>query len=306
MKQLLLLMAALLAVSTASSGQRKVEDRSAKKRPAWVGAVMPDHIVASSAAPTLEEAKRKCMDIVKVEMLASVAQNVEYSTETLLRQLTHNDEVSSDMEFSQHGRTSVARLPYLVGVSESKAVDAYWELTSDRDAGTKEYTYSLLYPFGVSDRYRLSQEFERQEENVTRLVERYRNALPGIAHTDSIASGIAGLKLAEDYYFDELRRSDVRSIIERYHTLLSQLSVVSERVGRGQYVCHIVHDGSIIRSSTLPRCKSESATRISAASDGDGGFIITFSDEDCIPDDDNRISLVFPLYGRNLKHTIHF
>lgn len=295
----------ILACAVAVHAQ-KVVDRSAPKRPVWVGNIENGYIITSAVAPTLEEAKRKCMDQVKVEMLASVAQNVEYSTETLLTQITHNQDVDSDINFVQKGKTSVASLPYLTGVSEINAREAYWEKTYNKKSGVTEYTYSLIYPFSSSDFDSLKTQFDSQEAEMEAKVSASESRLESFGSVDELQEALSNLKLAEGYYFDAKRKAEVSKLIDRCRDCFAQLSVVSNKTDRCRYKCYITHNGRIIRYSALPKCKSETATDIRSAVDSDGGFVILFSDEDCVPDDENRINVSFPIGQRTLRHTINF
>lgn len=44
---------------------------------------------------------------LKIQMLESVAQNIEYSTETIIEQVTHNQDLQSYIPFTQKARQAV-------------------------------------------------------------------------------------------------------------------------------------------------------------------------------------------------------
>lgn len=284
---------------------QKIVERSASKRPDWVGQVREGCLIISATAGTLDGAQRKCLDGVKVQMLQSVAQNIEYSAETMIEQLTHNDDVKSDITFRQKGKTSVVNLPYISGVSLANAKGVYWEAIRDGHSGALSYTYSLLYPYPHSEYMKLKAEFERMDTAMVALVNREDGRLAKAWSVDSLEASIANLDMAEDYFFDSQRKKKACAVREKYINVFKQLNVESKRIEKCKFRCWITWNGEVMECSVLPKCKSETATKIKAVKD-DESYVITFSDEECIDDEDNQIDVVFRLKYNTLKHKLHF
>ncbi len=288
-----------------SLSAQQVVERSLLKRPNWVGQVRENYLITSATAETLEDAQRKCLDAVKIQMLESVAQNIEYSTETVIEQVTHNQEVQSNISFNQKGKTSIVNLPYISGVSLSNAEESYWEYVRDKQSDKFSYVYSLLYPYPKPEYQRLKSEFEKMDAEMAGIVQREEKRLSEVYSIDTLEVSIANLKMAESYFFDQQRKSKANSMIEQYKKVFEQLNVESKRIDRCKFRCWITWNGSVMECSSIPKCKSETATKIKCAVD-DKSYIITFSDEECISDDDNQIEIVFRFKYHTLKHKLHF
>lgn len=294
----------LVGMSLPLSAQHVV-DRSSSRRPDWFGQVVENHLVTSAVGKTIDEVQRKCLDAVKVQMLESVAQNIEYSTETVVRQLTHNQDVQSDISFRQRSKTGVANLPYISGVSLAKAKGSYWECVRDGQSGALSYVYSLLYPYPESEYQLLKSEFDKLDAAMTEIVRREEARLSDVGSIDTLEAAIANLEMAENYFFDRHRKDKARDVIKKYENVFGLLNVESKRIDRCKFRCWITWNGNVMECSSLPKCKSDAATKIRCTVD-DGSYVITFSDEDCIGDDDNRIDVTFRFKTKTLKHVLHF
>lgn len=244
------------------------------------------------------------MRSVLVRMLESVAQNIEYSSETTIEQTTHGQDVASDILFKQKGRSSVANLPYLRDAGISKAKDYYWELISDKD-GSRYYSYSLLYPFTASDERQLKDEFEKREKEMNGIVADAESRLNSIISVDTLETEVDRLEYARDYFFDSVRKAKAGHIISLYMDALKGLTLNSKRLNRGKYQVWVERDCKPVRCSRLPVCKSATASKIKC-SGMDGTFIVTFSDEDCVPDDDNKITIRLQLKHNTIKYDLFF
>lgn len=281
---------------------QKVTERSRKNRPEWIGGTQKEYLIVSARGKDLESAKQKCLAAVKVQMLESVAQNIEYSTETLVEQFTHNEEVESNISFRQKGKTSVVNLPYISGISLANAEDSYWEKVADE---TDCYIFHLLYPYSTSDYRTLKEEFDKLDAEMDNLVRKHENTIADIRSVEEIESGIEALFIAQEYFFDAKRRAWTGHVMERYRQLFARLAVESECVGKCRFRCWITLDGNVLKSSVIPVMKAACASRLQCTTDGET-YIVSFSDEDCIEDEPNYINLTFRWKEYTLKHKLHF
>lgn len=284
---------------------QQVVKRSAKKSPNWIGQVKEGYLITSATASTLEDAQRKCIDAVKIQMLESVAQNIEYSNEILVEQLTHNDEVQSNISFVQKGKNSVANLPYISGVSLSNATEAYWECIKDKATGELSYVYSMLYPYPHSEYMKMKSEFEALDNKMVDMLRKIKSEKDKINSIDSIEANISYLEAIEDYFFDKNRKKEAHLLTEQYKQILFNLNIESKRIEKCKFRCWITLNGEVMECSTLPKCKSETATHIRTSIDEES-YVITFSDEECISDDDNHIDVTIKLKYNTLKQKLYF
>lgn len=284
---------------------QRVIDRSEKKRPDWVGKIEKNHLIVSATADDLESAMQKSLASVKIQMLESVAQNIEYATETLIEQFTRNQEVESNITFRQQGKTNVANLPYLSGISLSKAEASYWELVSDNSTKEKTYIFYLLYPYSSSDYQALKNEFDRLDAHMVEVVKKHEEALLDIESVDAIGAALDELFLAYEYFFDKRRRSRTNNVIRSYQKIYANLSMESKRIARHAFQCRLTFNGNPMACSTLPALQAACASRLKCTTDSET-YTVTFSDEDCIEDEPNYIELVFRWTPYTLKHKLYF
>lgn len=284
---------------------QRVIDRSQKKRPDWIGKIEKNHLIVSATADDLESAMQKSLASVKIQMLESVAQNIEYATETLIEQFTRNQEVESNITFRQQGKTNVVNLPYLSGISLSKAEASYWELVSDNSTKEKTYIFYLLYPYASSDYQALKNEFDRLDAQMVEVVKKHEEALLDIESVDAIGAALDELFLAYEYFFDKQRRSRTNNVIRSYQKIYANLSMESKRIARHAFQCRITFKGNPLTCSTLPTLQAACASRLKCTTDSET-YTVTFSDEDCIEDEPNYIELIFRWNPYTLKHKLYF
>lgn len=284
---------------------QKVIDRSAKKRPAWVGATEEGYLIVSATDKDIEAAKQKSLVSVKVQILESVAQNIEHTTETLIEQITRGDDVQSNIDFRQRGRTRVANLPFISGVTLSNAADSYWEQIEDKASGDTYYMFSLLYPYSSSDYTRLKSEFDKLDGEMVATVKRLEGKLSSIDSVAAIGRALDELTMAHDYFFDSKRQAWTENVSNAYRNVYRSLTVESKRMSSNSFKCRITYEGKAMACSTMPKMRSECATQLNCTNDGTS-YTVTFSDQDCIADEDNYIELSFRLDGNHtLRHKLH-
>ena len=294
----------IVLMATQCVNAQTILDRSQKKRPEWYGRTMTDYMVVSATDKDLETAKQKALTSLKVQILQSVAQNVEYSTETIVEQLTHGQQVESNISFRQEGSTRAVSLPYISGVALSKATESYWELQEDKATHERQYVFSMLYPYPQSDYQKLKSQFEELDQKMEETVRTAEKDIQKIEEVKDIEDGINKLKEAQDYFFDKRRKDWAQQAINSYKRIYSQLVVESKRIGPREYRCWLTLEGRKIGCATMPKLKSECASNLHCAS-RDGEVVITFDDSDCIADEPNTILVVFTLNQRVIKYKLN-
>jgi len=302
-----ILLAVLLGTCMFSNVEaQKIIGRSSPERPEWYGQTKENYLISVASGKSLEDAQRKSMDAIKIQMLESVAQNIEFSSETLINQFTHNQDVISDISFKQKGKNSVVNLPYITGVSLSKAKDSYWEVTQDYDGSSKVYSYCILYPFPLAEYERLKSEFDKIEEDMQSKVKLRIEQLPQIRDVRQLEDGISELHMVHEYYFDRQRKFNVENLIGQYKDVFNRINIKNKRIGKCKFKVWLTLGDEILKCDIVPKCKSETATRIKCGIDADGSYLVNFSDEDCIPDDENIITMTFKFKYYTLRHKLEF
>ena len=283
---------------------QKVIDRSQKTRPDWYGVTKEDYLVVSAIGSDLETAKQKALTEIKLEILQSVAQNVEFSTETVIEQLTRNDEVQSNISMKQTGSTRIASLPYISGVSLSNATDSYWELQQERTTGEKTYVFCVLYPYSKAEYNAMKAQFEALDEKMVKTVNDCKDHLSDVRTVEDIDNNIKQLRVGKDYFFDEKRREWAQGIISMFSRMYSQINIECEQVKKGVYQCWLTMNGKPITCATIPKLKSDCAINLKCTLK-DGKYLITYDDSDCISGEENIISLTLKVGSHTLKQKLH-
>lgn len=304
-KGLLICYLAIFTFSAYDAKAQKVIDSSRKKRPEWVGGAIKGALIVSAVSDNLENAKLKCLSDIKVQMLESVAQNIEYSSRIVVDQLTQGHNVQSNISYHQEGGTNVANLPFLTGISMASAEDFYWEKFLDSKTNHTYYCFNLLYPYNDADYQMLKSEFDIMDGKMVSTVEGCETDLNKFGSIEELEDRFSKLLLAKDYFFDKKRSAWVDNVINSYMNCYSGLTVCSKNIEKGKIQCWIQSTGKLLSCTTLPSIKSECASRIECTSDG-RIYTITYSDEYCIDDADNSLELCFKFRYYTLKHKLFY
>lgn len=285
----------------------KVIDRSDKKAPAWYESAETGYIVASAEAPTMEEARQKCMESVKRQIIQAVAQNIEFSDSHRVKQTTGSGDRITEFtdQYLAEGSTRAASLPFIKGISLSKAAGSYWEKRSEKKTGRTTYAYALRYPFPAGEHRALVRQFEEQDRAMVDLVKGMEEHIADISSVEEIDQCITRLRPAVDYFFDKTRREWAESVVQGYRKLSTFVTADGQPDGAGAYLVSLYLKGKKITTASLPRLASNCASQLKAVPRGED-ILITYNSEDCLEDEENFVELTFRLPGKSLKHRFFF
>lgn len=302
MKRLILLAAAMMTLT--ASAQFKIVESSDKKAPDWIGDAEKGYLIVSAEGATLDEVKNKCLEQVKLQMLESVANNIEYSTETLVSQITSGEDVQSNIDFKMQGRTSVANLPYISGVSMAKATASYWAKYYDKKTRETRYAYHLKYRFGPAQQQELKDQFQELDDKMAEVLEKYDGKEDeNVASVDDIDRIVAELEVAKTYFFDRTRQTRAQQIQNLYKGLYQKI-VIEHKMGEGCFIVYLRLGKTLLNVKGAPKLTASCASQLDAKLQKNGAYLVTYSTEDCIEDDHNTIEVVFSIKGRKMKKSI--
>jgi hypothetical protein len=108
-----------------------------------------------------------------------------------------------------------------------------------------------------------------------------------------------------DYFFDKTRREWVNGVADNYRKLPNAITVKGEAIDNTSHRVTLWLNGKKIKTGAMPKLTSNCASKLSVSPEGDD-LLITFDNEDCLPDEVNTVDAVFRLHGKVLKYTIHF
>lgn len=211
----LLILFSLLSLSCFA--KIKVVEKSAKKVPEWVNTTRKDYIITSAMAPGLERAKEECFAQIKKMIIDAIAQNVKASSESRITQESVNDGIQNFLDaYTSSFQTQSANLPYLTGISESKAEDVYWEKRLNTETDEISYLYCVKYPFPSLELKKLIKEFQRRDQEMSDKLEGLKELYDQITSVDQIDKAITDIEVLKHYFFDDMRQRDAQVLQQNF------------------------------------------------------------------------------------------
>ncbi len=306
MKHILCMLLLLCSMSETQAKERVVES-SAKKAPVWYDGTAEESIITSSISDdSIDDAKRRAMEQVKIKIIESVAQNINYTTLSKIEQKSGDESKFVD-EFKSALMVNAAKLPFLSGISESKIEESYWAIHEDKESKKRKYIYSIKYPLKRSEMEKLIRTFEKSDREKAQEMEMLEEGYHNLANVDYIGDAIAKCGELEAYFFDSGRRAQVASLKSRYQSLYSRISVATQYEELGiAYVVLKIGDREI-GASQPPMAKYDKSviTNFKVATK-DGGFEVSYDPKFCEKNLPYVITLSFTVGGRRIAHEVTF
>lgn len=300
MKRLMWMACALLMAANVGA-QTKVIEKSAKKVPVWINTAVDDCMVVSVTAASLAEAQTKALAEITERIIQAVASHVTVSQTNVVSEVNTNGYIDSKDAYSRVSKIKSANLPFLKGISLSKVEEIYWQKVRDKTTNVEHYDYSVKYPFSESEQRQLVAEFEKLDAEKVAQYKALERKIQDIEAVEEIKSAITELNTLNEYFFDEVRITEVRGLTERYKQLYDALTVTGTFLEEGKYKCQILLDGNPVRVSALPKVTSNCAAQLNVRP-SEGAFIISYDATDCLPEEDNFLDILFRISGKRLNH----
>lgn len=301
-----LLIASLLVGTTVSGQQYKVLEKSDKKAPTWYESSEADYLIASTVDTDMETARQKCLESVRRQIIQAVAQNVEFSEKTLLKQTTGNgDEITEFINtYTAEGSAQAATIPFLKGISLSKVQGSYWEKRQDKATKAITYAYAIRYPFPKSELNALMMEFTRRDKEMEGRLAEIEGKMNQMESVEEIDQTVNQLKPVVAYFFDKTRKERAQTVLNSYRKLFTYISVEGQKSGENAYTLWLNLQGRKITASVVPSLKSNCASQLQAVPKGQD-VVVTYDNIDCLEDEENFIEAIFRLDGKILKHKFY-
>ncbi len=294
------------AVRAARKETVKVVERSEKKVPVWVGKMETGYIVTSAVADDLERAKSLCMDQVRSQVIESVAQNVQVSSESTLSQETMTEGITDFVDnFSSTFKTQAATVPFLSGISASKAEDSYWEKRVERGTGRVTWLYAVKYPFPRIELKRLVDAFNTRDAEMVARYDRLREMYDGggIESVEQIDRAVSELTPLIDYFFDDVRKGDARMLQRNYGALYGQVFLSEVSARPGEYVYRLMLGDRPISCSRKPSLRSETLAQLHAEKRG-MEWVVTYDYSTADVAEENAIQLAQRIGSSTVRERI--
>lgn len=284
----------------------KVLDRSASKAPVWLDGTQEEYVITSAIADDMDAARNQCLDNVKTKIIESVAQNVQFGSESRIAQSTGNSGITDFTDqFTSVLKTQSANIPFIRGISVSKIADSYWEKRMDKATKKVTYLYAIKYPFPRIELKKMTREFEKRDHEMVTRYNALDRGLDSVASLEQIDRAIEELNPLITYFFDDVRKQAAISLQSNYRKLYDQIVIETAHEKSEEAFLVFRLNGRPIAVSQKPKVKSECATRIVCHME-DSGCRVTYSTEFCEENVPGEIRLTFRFGSRPVQHLIYF
>lgn len=290
----------MLLSTTAMAQDYKVLERSEKKTPSWVGRSGEGFICVSATDDDMEEARKACMRSVKEEIIQSIAVNVVSESKIYMHSKESNDVDEFVNEFMSNSTTQAATLPFLTGISISKATATYWEKLQDKSTKQIKYMVAVKYPLSTFEIDAYRKEFLELDNKMVKQTEDLEAAVEAVSSVKDIDNGIAKAEEMVSYFFDSRRKKWAESVLAKYQKIPTRLSVHGKAGRDDSYTVWIELDGRKITPSGNPKLTSNCAGDLKFKRDGQD-YIVTYDTADCLEDEQNTIEVSFKIKGRTIR-----
>lgn len=162
-----------------------------------------------------------------------MASNVTVSQTNVASEVTTNSGVDSRDEYTRTSRIRSANLPFLKGISLSNAADIYWVRLRDKQSGREFYDYSVKYPYSRMEQQRLSAQLDEIDAEKSAQYKELEEGIDNVGSLDEIKSAIASLDALQQYFFDDVRLAQAKSLRQRYKDLYRSLILDARPSGAG-------------------------------------------------------------------------
>ena len=292
-----------MAISTFAD--TKVIEKSAKKAPEWLYSATDGFIVVTVEASNLGDAQQRAIQLVTERIILSVATSVSVSQDNEISSVSTDGSVAEKESFKQVSRMKSANLPFLKGISPSKIKDIYWIKLQDKATKAEHYEYSVKYPYSKTEQLQLVDEFERLDASKDQEYETLKNKLDNIESIEEIKQSILQLNSLKEYFFDNVRLSQVNALTEQYKALYNAITLSGKLSEAGKYEIQMLLNGKPVKVATVPTVTSNCASQIKVVPSGKK-FIVTYDAIDCLGDEENFINVQFRINGKRIESKFYF
>ena len=298
-------MICLALVAICAFAETKVIEKSAKKAPEWLYSATDGFIVVTVEASNLGDAQQRAIQLVTERIILSVATSVSVSQDNEISSVSTDGSVAEKESFKQVSRMKSANLPFLKGISPSKIKEIYWIKLQDKVTKAEHYEYSVKYPYSKTEQLQLVDEFERLDASKNQEYETLKNKLDNIESIEEIKQGILQLNSLKEYFFDNVRLSQVNALTEQYKALYNAITLSGKLSEAGKYEIQMLLNGKPVKVATVPTVTSNCASQIKVVPSGKK-FIVTYDAIDCLGDEENFIDVQFRINGKRIESKFYF
>jgi len=294
MKKTLLALLLILGVSYSSTIQAqktKTLSSSSKKKPDWCGGVANGFVITIASSDSQEDAQQKALAKVKEQIISSVAENIQTSSEYNRSESMTNTSSEYQESFKTATKTRAADIPFMKGISITNVSEFYWEQVGTKTSSI--YYYHLKYPFSKDQLRKLVLEYEKADKKLTDQLNGLVNKIPTLESVEVMSQTIKELTaLAEGFIDVDPRRDEANVAIAKIKDILKNVSIETVSATLGEIRVSLRVGDRVVSTTRKPKVKSNCAKITSIKSSG-LEWIITYNYDECYEDPDNVVKVTF-------------
>jgi hypothetical protein len=277
--------------------KRKVKESSEKKQPDWVNSLVKDFIIVTATSSTLEDAQQKSLAKVKEQIISSVAENIQTSSEYFRSENINNNNSQFTESLQTATKTRAANIAFIKGISLSKVAAFYWEYVEEGE--TLKYYYHIKYPFTQAELKMLVLEFEKADRALTEQLEGLLAKIDELTNMEEMGQTVKELEALSQAFFDTDPRRDKANVgIAKLKEMLKNFSIETVNNTLGEVRMALKIGEKRINTSKKPKVRSNCAKITDVRSNGDE-WVVTYEYGECYEDPSNSIIAEFlTSYGK--------
>lgn len=274
------------------TAQHRTLESSHRRAPDWVNSLQRNFIIVVAEGENITDAQQKALTYIKEHIVTSVAANVRAESEIISEQAASAGDVTLFLEqFYSTVTTTTGDIPYLHGISVSKAEDYYWERLRHRPSGRVFYKYNIKYPFHEHELDQLVKEFQKRQQKMTDKLNAVIESYDDILSVEDIHAHITELYGYADYFSGSRQQAALNSI-EKFNSLLNNMQIVEAGSRLGELRIKLTADERFFATSQTPHVQSGCAKITSVRQQGNK-WVIRYNADFCYDDPNNHIRVSF-------------
>lgn len=296
----LLIIGFFCSVQPIKAQKEIVDETSTKKKPSWVNGLEKGYIIVVASSPTLDDAQQKALAKVKEQIVSSVAENIQTSSEYFRSEQVKNNNSSFSEDFQTATKTQAANISFVKGISLSKVDAFYWQkIELGKKSGKYKYYYHIKYPFSRTQLLALIREFEKADKALTVQMESYLAKTNTMTSIEEMSQTIKEMQALADGFIDADPRKDKTYVgIAKLKAMLKNVSIQTVNSTLGEIRVILKIGEKTVTTSRKPKVSSNCA-KITDVRSKSPEWNITYTYDECYDDPDNVIKVEFRnAYGK--------
>jgi hypothetical protein len=281
---------ALFAMESPVLGQKtKVLESNPKKKPDWVNSLVKDYVIVVASSTTLEDAQEKALTKVKEQIVSSVAENIQTTSEFNRQEQIKNNKTDYSESFKTATKTRAADIPFIKGISLNQVKEFYWEKVKEGD--DIKYYYHIKYPFSDMQLKELVMEFEKADREKTEQLEALINKIDMLSSIEELNQTHNEIKALADGFMDIDPRKDKANVATtRIREMLKSVSIETINATLGEIRFALKIGDKLVTTTFKPKVTSNCAKIIEVVNKKTE-WVIKYTYDECYEDPDNKISV---------------